>query len=63
MIDLLNSIIFPDEDEDDEIIELTYVNNKFTKFNIKNDRDTIRTDITRKVKTFDGNEFLICLEI
>ncbi len=63
LIDLLNSIIFPDEDEDDEIIELTYVNNEFTKFNKKNNRDTIRADITSKVKTYDGNEFLICLEI
>ena len=63
LMDLLNSIIFPDEDEDDEIIELAYVNNEFTKFNKKNNRDTIRADITSRVKTFDGNEFLICLEI
>ena len=63
LIDLLNSIIFPDEDEDDEILELTYVNNEFTKFNKKNNRDTIRADITCKVKTSEQNEFLICLEM
>jgi len=63
LIDLLNSIIFPDEDEDNEIIELTYINNEFTKFNKKNKRDTIRADISSKVKTYNENEFLICLEM
>ena len=61
LIDLLNSIIYPDEDE--EIIELIYVTNEFSKFNEKKNRGTIRVDITCKVKTNEEKEFLICLEM
>lgn len=64
LIDLLNSLIFPEDIyEDEEIEELTFVSNKFSKFNEKYNNDKIRADITCKIKTSEKNEFLICLEI
>ena len=58
--DLINCFLFPDENE--KVEKLKYVTNEFQKFDAKNNKGALRTDIACKIET-KKNKFVISIEI
>ena len=64
LMDFLNSILFPDEDEDeDKIIDLTYLVDEFHKLNQKHNKGMLNTDLACKINTKNGKQYVLCLEM
>lgn len=62
--DFLNSILFSEEDKDeDEIINLRYIGDEFHKFNEKNNKNMLSTDVVCSIKTKKGEKIVLCLEM
>ena len=59
--DFLNSILFP-EDEDN-IINLTYLNDEIHKIDTKHNKGMLRTDVACKIETSKGIHYVICIEM
>lgn len=60
--DFINSIMFPNEE--DEVTELTYLNNEFPKLDSKKNKGVIRADIACQIETYEAKKpFLINIEI
>lgn len=62
LIDFLNSILFPDEN-DDKIVNLTYLVDEFHKLNEKHNKGMLNTDLACKINTKNGIQSVLCIEM
>lgn len=59
--DLLNSILFPNDE--DNINQLTYLNDEFHKIDAKHNKGMLKTDVACKIETNEGYNYIVCIEM
>lgn len=62
LIGLLNSILFPGQNED-KIRRLGYLTNEFHSFNQKGNKKSLRADIVCEIERNNNNKFVVAIEM